>query len=129
MASNTLPTGSQNHSAEVMVTAVEKLGVDAAIIFSDLLPILEPKRPAYTELDARNTQAPPRFEVTAPTGAPNVVIVLLDDMGFGAPSVDEPAHERAGQWLVDRELQRSLRRGEPSQIFVRHGGEDLATVR
>ncbi len=27
---------------EVMVTAVEKLGVDAAIIFSDLLPILEP---------------------------------------------------------------------------------------
>ncbi|MFO0900815.1 MAG: uroporphyrinogen decarboxylase [Pirellulales bacterium] len=29
-------------SAEVMITAVEKLGVDAAIIFSDLLPILEP---------------------------------------------------------------------------------------
>jgi uroporphyrinogen decarboxylase len=28
--------------AEVMLVAVEKLGVDAAIIFSDLLPILEP---------------------------------------------------------------------------------------
>jgi uroporphyrinogen decarboxylase len=28
--------------AEVMVTAVDKLGVDAAILFSDLLPILEP---------------------------------------------------------------------------------------
>jgi uroporphyrinogen decarboxylase len=28
--------------AEVMVTAVERLGVDAAIIFSDLLPIIEP---------------------------------------------------------------------------------------
>ena len=28
--------------AEIMITAVEKLGVDAAIIFSDLLPILEP---------------------------------------------------------------------------------------
>jgi uroporphyrinogen decarboxylase len=28
--------------AEVMVTAVRRLGVDAAIIFSDLLPILEP---------------------------------------------------------------------------------------
>ena len=27
---------------EIMVTAVERLGVDAAIIFSDLLPILEP---------------------------------------------------------------------------------------
>ena len=49
-----------------------------------ILPMLEPKRPAYTELDARNTQAPPRFEVTAPTGAPNVVIVLIDDLGFGA---------------------------------------------
>lgn len=29
-------------AAEVMATAVEKIGVDAAIIFSDLLPILEP---------------------------------------------------------------------------------------
>jgi uroporphyrinogen decarboxylase len=29
-------------SAEVMIRAVERLGVDAAIIFSDLLPILEP---------------------------------------------------------------------------------------
>ncbi len=28
--------------AEVMLTAVSRLGVDAAIIFSDLLPILEP---------------------------------------------------------------------------------------
>ncbi|HEY2761161.1 MAG TPA: uroporphyrinogen decarboxylase, partial [Pirellulales bacterium] len=28
--------------AEVMITAVKRLGVDAAIIFSDLLPILEP---------------------------------------------------------------------------------------
>jgi uroporphyrinogen-III synthase len=29
-------------ASEVMVTAVERLGVDAAILFSDLLPILEP---------------------------------------------------------------------------------------
>lgn len=29
-------------SAEVMITAVRRLGVDAAIIFSDLLPMLEP---------------------------------------------------------------------------------------
>ncbi|MHC4249658.1 MAG: arylsulfatase, partial [Planctomycetota bacterium] len=27
---------------------------------------------------------PPRFEVKAPEGAPNVVIVLIDDIGFGA---------------------------------------------
>ena len=47
------------------------------------LPIKEPVRPTYKELDARNATAPPRFEVKAPAGAPNVVIVLIDDMGFG----------------------------------------------
>lgn len=49
-----------------------------------ILPIKEPKRQTYTELDARNATAPPRFEVKAPAGAPNVVVVLIDDMGFGA---------------------------------------------
>ncbi len=49
-----------------------------------VLPIKEPKRPTYTELDVRNAPPPPsRFEVKAPEGAPNVVIVLIDDMGFG----------------------------------------------
>ena len=51
-----------------------------------VLPIAEPKRPTYSELDARNVKAPPRFEVKAPKGAPNVVIVLIDDIGFGGPS-------------------------------------------
>jgi arylsulfatase A-like enzyme len=51
-----------------------------------VLPIAEPKQPTYTELDARNAKAPPRFEVKAPQGAPNVVIVLIDDIGFGGPS-------------------------------------------
>ncbi len=50
------------------------------------LPIPEPKRPVYTEIDARKVTPPPRFEVKAPAGAPNVVIVLIDDLGFGAPS-------------------------------------------
>ena len=34
-----------------------------------VLPIPEPKRPLYTELDARNVKAPPRFQVAAPPGA------------------------------------------------------------
>ena len=50
------------------------------------LPISEPEPPKYTELDVRNTQPPPRFEVTAPKDAPNVVIILIDDLGFGATS-------------------------------------------
>jgi arylsulfatase A-like enzyme len=51
-----------------------------------VLPVPEPKPPTITELDARNVKPPPRFEVKAPTGAPNVVVVLLDDIGFGQSS-------------------------------------------
>jgi arylsulfatase A-like enzyme len=51
-----------------------------------VLPIQEPKRPTYSELDARNAKAPPRFEVKAPEKAPNIVIVLIDDIGFGGPT-------------------------------------------
>jgi len=50
------------------------------------LPIQAPKRPTYSELDVRNVEAPPLFEVKAPENAPNVVIVLIDDIGFGGPS-------------------------------------------
>ncbi len=48
-----------------------------------VLPIKEPVYPAITELDARKVKAPSRFEVKAPKNAPNVVIVLIDDIGFG----------------------------------------------
>jgi hypothetical protein len=51
-----------------------------------VLPIAEPDYPHSTVLDARDAKAPPRFEVKAPEGAPNVIIVLIDDMGFGMPS-------------------------------------------
>ncbi len=51
-----------------------------------VLPIPEPKRQLYKELDARNIKPPARFQVNAPAGAPNVVIVLIDDLGFGGPS-------------------------------------------
>ena len=48
------------------------------------LPIQAPDREPVTELDARNAKAPPPFEAKAPKNAPNVVIVLIDDIGFGA---------------------------------------------
>ena len=51
-----------------------------------VLPIPEPSYPPITELDARDATAPPRFEIKAPEGAPNVLIVLIDDMGFGMSS-------------------------------------------
>ena len=68
-----------------------------------VLPIPEPAPPAYTELDVRNATPPPRFEVNAPAGAPNVLIVLIDDLGFagtstfggpvGTPTFDRMAEE------------------------------------
>lgn len=51
-----------------------------------VLPIPEPKRAPIREVDVRKARAPARFEVKAPKGAPNVVLVLVDDMGFGQPS-------------------------------------------
>jgi arylsulfatase len=51
-----------------------------------VLPTREPNYPHSTVLDVRNAKAPPRFEVKAPAGAPNVLIVLIDDMGFGQSS-------------------------------------------
>jgi arylsulfatase A-like enzyme len=50
------------------------------------LPIHEPTYPHSTVLDVRNATPPPRFEVKAPAGAPNVLIILIDDMGFGQSS-------------------------------------------
>jgi arylsulfatase len=69
----------ENATSNTAVTSAD--GLDRTI-----LPIAEPKRQTYKELDARNAQPPKRWQVTAPEGAPNVVVVLIDDMGFGASS-------------------------------------------
>ncbi len=78
--------------------AYEKLGVALGMAFAGMagaaqapldrttLPLLGPKPPVSKELDVRNAKMPPRFEIKAPAGAPNVVIVLIDDLGFGATS-------------------------------------------
>lgn len=50
------------------------------------LPIKAPWYPPITTLDARDATAPPVFAVEAPKDAPNVVIILLDDLGFGGAS-------------------------------------------
>ena len=55
-------------------------GIDRTV-----LPIAEPDYPRSKELDARNATAPPRFEIKPPQGAPNVIIFLIDDIGFGHP--------------------------------------------
>lgn len=66
-----------------------------------VLPIAEPKYDSITELDARNAAAPPRFEIKAPENAPNVVVVLIDDQGFGQSSAfGGPIHQPTAEKLA-----------------------------
>ena len=51
-----------------------------------VLPIKEPPRQTSKELDVRNATMPEHFEVKAPEGAPNVILVLMDDLGFAGTS-------------------------------------------
>jgi arylsulfatase len=49
------------------------------------LPIKEPLRQTYKDLDAANVKAPTgRFDVKLQRMHQNVVVVLIDDIGFGA---------------------------------------------
>ena len=70
----------------LMITAVLPPALRADDIDRSELPIHEPKVKTIDTLDARDATPPSRFEVKAPHGAPNVVIVLLDDIGFGHSS-------------------------------------------
>ncbi|MEX1314857.1 MAG: arylsulfatase [Desulfotignum sp.] len=69
------------------------------------LPIPYPDFPESTVLDVRNATPPDRFQVKAPEGAPNVLIVLVDDLGFagtsafGGPVPTETFDSIAGQGL------------------------------
>ena len=50
------------------------------------LPIAEPKPEKVTKVLPADVPMPKQWEVTAPKDAPNVVIILLDDVGFASPS-------------------------------------------
>jgi arylsulfatase A-like enzyme len=54
----------------------------------DILPIPDRQYVGLTTYDAKdpNTKYPPIATVRPPEGAPNVLIVLIDDVGFGAAS-------------------------------------------
>ena len=52
------------------------------------LPIPDPRHVGLTTYDAKdpNTKYPPITQLRPPKGAPNVLVVLIDDVGFGASS-------------------------------------------
>ncbi len=77
----------------------ETTSIQGHSIDRTVLPIVPAEREPITEMDARNVEAPEPFEVKPPEGAPNVVIVLIDDIGFGAAgtfggAISTPAFDR-----------------------------------
>ena len=83
-----------NQSTENTTVSASEYKMDRTI-----LPIKEPVIEPVTEIDARKAVAPQRFVVKAPENAPNVVIVLIDDQGFGTASgfggpVNEPTVDK-----------------------------------
>ncbi len=67
------------------VATAQEAQVKAGIDRTEL-PVKAPWYPPITTLDARDAKAPPVFEVKPPKGAPNVVVILIDDLGFGGTS-------------------------------------------
>ena len=82
-------------SAQTPATVSVVLPTDRTV-----LPIPEPEYPHSTVLDVRNATPPPRFEVKAPAGAPNVLIVLIDDMGFGQSERLRRARSTCRRWTA-----------------------------
>ncbi|HTH50292.1 MAG TPA: sulfatase-like hydrolase/transferase, partial [Pyrinomonadaceae bacterium] len=74
----TLPLGMVPVSAQAPAPAKVIYPTDRTI-----LPIPQPVIAKTSTQDVRDAQTPDRFQVRAPDGAPNVLIVLIDDMGFG----------------------------------------------
>jgi arylsulfatase A-like enzyme len=60
-----------------------------APVMRGVLPIPDPQHVGLTTYDAKdpNTKYPPITMLRPPPGAPNVLIVLIDDVGFAASSV------------------------------------------
>jgi hypothetical protein len=56
--------------------------ITSAILYLSLILMALP----VNALDVRKATPPPRFEVKAPEGAPNVLLVLIDDLGFAGTS-------------------------------------------
>ncbi len=73
--------------ATLLMTSPARAQDGATAIDRTSLPVPGPQMQTFTELDVRDTEKPAAFAgLSAPDGAPNVVLILIDDIGYGAPS-------------------------------------------
>jgi arylsulfatase A-like enzyme len=82
-----------------LILIAPALGMAANKLDRSELPIQPPASKPITIMDARDATQPEPFNIRAPEGAPNVVIVLIDDIGFGATTpfggaIEAPTLER-----------------------------------
>src|ERR1700739_4869729 len=78
-----------HRDGEVPTAAVPtREGPTAPPLMRETLPIPDAQHVGLTTYDAKdtNTKYPPITMLRPPEGAPNVLIVLIDDVGFGASS-------------------------------------------
>lgn len=86
------PSTPSNGHKRVAVSKGDTAGpvvvAERAPMSRDILPIPDAKHVSLTTYDAKDpdTTYPPITMLRPPAGAPNVLIVLLDDVGFGASS-------------------------------------------
>ena len=72
----------------------------------EILPIPDIPSRGKVAIDARKAAFPTVKPLRPPVGAPNVVIVLIDDMGFGCPSANGgPVNMPAMEKIAERGLQ------------------------
>ena len=64
------------------------IGTDRNRHSRSILPIPDVQKPGLTTFDAEDPDSrfPPIETVLPPAGAPNVLVILLDDVGFGSSS-------------------------------------------
>jgi len=67
----------------VLILTLMPFVIMAQQVDRTVLPIKSPPPPQFTEQDAHKAKPPKPYTLTAPKDAPNVIIIMIDDLGFG----------------------------------------------
>ena len=74
------------------------MATEATQLARDVLPIVDGPHRGLVTFDAKDpdTKFSPIVPLRPPAGAPNILLILLDDVGFGAASARVPRRQQSG---------------------------------